>query len=509
MPRFRPHLACSGVAWLASCLLALAGPARAAEEAASGASLDACVDGLFALHLAPGMAVAAVRDGELAYARGAGVADLDSGRPVTPETIFYIASTTKSLTAFAAALLAHQGAIDLDTPLNAFLPQAQLAAPLAASAITLRDLLALRHGIEDGGGIVFRTAYSGEWSAEQLVTLLAGYGPNGKGKGAFNYGNLGYNVAGLALEAKLGLGWKELVEREVLLPLGMRDTSAYVSRVDASRQAMPHAVEGASFRRIPFLKGDETMHAAGGHLSTVLDLARWLEVHLEEGRLDGAAVFPPEVVAETHREQVTQDREFSTYYRHGWGLGWDLGSYDGKLLVHRFGGFPGFRSHLSFMPAHGLGVVTLVNASEFGSLVADSVADCLYDHLLGRVDAGTRLEAAIQRTAAEAATIRQELAANQAERAARLQELPHPLAAYAGTYESPEMGRMEWGVAGDRLRVTIGRLASEAEVYDGVKNQLRVELTGGGDVAEFTFAGERATAVTLMGWEQTFRRTDG
>ena len=89
-------------------------------------------------------------------------------------------------------------------------------------------------------------------------------------------------------------------------------------------------------------------------------MARYLAVHISGGMLEGRRVLPEAPVRLTHQLHATQDRNFGPYHRFGWGYGWDLSRYGDETIVHGFGGFSGYRSHMSFMPAHGLGVVVLV-----------------------------------------------------------------------------------------------------------------------------------------------------
>ncbi|HEU5186539.1 MAG TPA: serine hydrolase domain-containing protein, partial [Gemmatimonadaceae bacterium] len=133
-----------------------------ATAADTSAALDSTLAQVFALDLAPGMSIAVVRDTQVIYAKGFGWADVEARTPVTPQTIFYIASTTKSFTGLAAALLAEQGRLDLDAPLSRYLPTARLQTPLNPDSITLRSLLSHTHGIHGDGPIIFRTAYSGQ-----------------------------------------------------------------------------------------------------------------------------------------------------------------------------------------------------------------------------------------------------------------------------------------------------------------------------------------------------------
>ena len=317
----------------------------------------------------------------------------------------------------------------------------------------------MTHGIENGGPVVFRTAFSGDFTKAMLLDLLATYQPAETGR-AFSYGNLGYNIAGLAVEAKVGEGWKEVVARQVLDPLGMTSTSAYLSRVDKGRLAMPHAPTPDGFRRLPYTKSDDNMHAAGGLVTTALDLARWLEAQLNTGMVDGERVFPAAVITATQRQQAEQDRQFGDYHRHGWGLGWDRATYDDELMLHRFGGYAGFRPHVSFLPERGLGVVVLVNDGTLGGMLVDLVANAIYDELLGKTDAAERRAAVLARTAEQVAMGRQRLAQDLERRAARQKQLRRPLAAYTGLFENAEMGRMEWRLVDDRLRVAIGLVHS-------------------------------------------------
>ncbi len=502
MPRRRPPRPLVVAATLLT--IAMSPAASGAEPAAPISLADdlaARAQRLFELEGTPGMAVAAVQDGRIVLEAGFGLADVEAGRPVTTGTRFYIASTTKSLTAFAAIQLARRGELDLDAPLSRLLPDLRLAAPLDPATITLRDLIGLTHGIEDSGPVVFRTAFSGDFDRETLLRLLAEYGPAEQGR-AFRYGNLGYNIAGMVLEEATGESWKTVVEREVLKPAGMDLTTAWRSRVPLESQAMPYRPADDGFERAPYAKGDANLHAAGGHLSTAGDMARWVALHLDAGVLDGRQAFPAEAVAESHRQHVEQERTFDAIQRWGWGLGWDLGTWEGETLIHRFGSFPGFRSHVSFMPERGVGVVVLVNEGTLGSHLADAVAWALYDRLLERPDTQTYFAEHLAATRATLAEGREALRADRARRANRSQTLPHPLAAYAGRYVNDEIGTLEIDLTGNRLQARAGEAESGVEVYDAQAEQLRLELTGGGSVATMVFAdgeGQKAIAVEWLG----------
>lgn len=450
--------------------------------------------------LAPGMAVAVSQGDWVLWSDGFGVADESSGRAVGEDTAFYIASSTKALTATAVLLLAERGEIDLSAPVTRYVPGLEFRAPLDADSVTIERLLTMTHGIEDGGPVVVRTAFTGVFTPELLIDLLADYGPSESGR-AFDYGNLGYNILGLALDPERGDGWKDVVRREVTEPLGMASTTARLSTLDPDRVAMPHGiVPGQGWRRIRLAKGDANLHAAGGHFTTARDLARFVAVHAGGGMLEGQRVFPASAIAATHEPHVPQDREFGPYERFGWGYGWDLARWEGKTIVQRFGAFSGYRSHMSFEPESGVGVVVLTNGGEIASPAADLVASYVYDRLLGRTDLDAEYDRRLADLEARAAGYPDDVAEHLAERAARLAPLPHPLEAYAGTYESPALGRIEWRLVAGGLEARIGLVESRAEVFDAAANRLRIEV-GGGVVVDFEFPddGGPASALTITG----------
>lgn len=461
------------------------------------ADMERYAERLVEAGLTPGMGIAVTQGDWVLYSGGFGHADLSSGRGVGAETVFYIASSTKALTATAVVLLAERGVLELDAPVTRYLPDLRLKPPLDAGEITIWSLLTLTHGIEDGGPVVHRTAYTGDFTDAQLIALLADYGPAETGTN-FNYGNLGYNILGLVLDAVAEGTWKDVVQREVLDPLGMTSASAHLSRLDPALVAMPHElVPGAGFQRIRLGKTDETLHAAGGHFATAADLGRFVAAHASGGLLDGKRIFPHDAVVSMHQPHVPQDRAFGPFHRFGWGFGWDIGTFEEKTVVHRFGSFAGYRSHMSFLPEHGIGVVVLVNGDGPASPGADLMATYIYDRLLETPGAEETYAARFAgldslNTARNAQGVQL-----LAERAARLAPLPHPLDAYAGRYENPHVGRMEWRVVAGGLEVRMGAAWCRAEVYAAAENKLRITLTGGGEVVAFTFPPAGGPAASL------------
>ncbi len=227
---------------------------------------------------------------------------------------------------------------------------------------------------------------------------------------------------------------------------------------------------------------------------------RFVAAHASHGRVEGERVFPATPIASAHEPRVPQDRSFGPFHRSAWGYGWDVATWDGRTMLQRFGAFSGYRSHMSFEPATGIGVVVLTNGGGVASPAADLVATFVYDRLVGR----DGLEAEHARRLSELEAQRDDwqkgMEAHLAKRAARLAPLSHPLEDFAGTYESPKLGRIVWQVVAGGLEARAGVAGSRAEVYDAAKDQLRIDI-GGGTVATFEFPeeGGPATAAVIQG----------
>ncbi|MCW8127462.1 serine hydrolase [Microbulbifer halophilus] len=435
---------------------------------------------LVALRAVPGMGIAVIRGDRIVHQRSFGIADANTGRTVNNDTYFYIASSTKALTASAVALRAARGELDLDAPLVDYLPELE-GATWDAQGVTLDELLAMRHGMEDRWPIVLRTAYSGDFTRAKLVALLKDYQPSENGK-TFDYNNLGYNLLGLVLGREGVHGWKRAVEAEVLAPLGMAQTTAQVSELAEERIALPHNLATATISRIPLLKADANLHAAGGHFSTASSLARFVAAHIAGGNMEGERFLPEAPLLLTQQRHSRQDRQFGDYHRTGWGYGWDIGDYEGEPLLHRFGAFSGYRTHMSFMPERDIGVVVLANAT---TPAVDLMANYIYEWLLDRDEVTKRFAHRLKDMKQRLAAYRERYAKHLRERKQRASLPNHPLEAYAGIYENNELGTMEWRLGEEGLEVRLGVAHSSAEIYDAGDNAFRIEVNGGGSVAHF------------------------
>lgn len=498
----------AGLALLAVGAAACAGRTTSGAQAVNNdPRIDAWVTRSFDSTLAPGMAVAVVVGDSVVYLKGFGYADREAKRPATPQSVFYIASATKSFMGMAMAVLDVRGTIDLDSSLAHFLPDLHMQPPLSADDVTLRDLLTHSHGISSNP-ITIRLAFTGQHDPATLESLLAKAEPLESGR-EFRYSNVGYNVATIALDRALHTHWQDLLQRELFEPLEMSSTTAYVSRIDRDRLALPYSTEPSGQERIPYGKDDSNMQSAGGLVTTAEDLTHWMIANLNGGRWHGQQAIPAEAVETAWTPMADEDASYQGFSRKHYSLGLHHGTYGGETLVHHFGGFSGFHSHISYMPDRHIGVAVLVNNDGLGSYLAVTTAKGIYQILLDSPDLEHTLDTLLTGRRANVADDTEGIRKDRERRAARPQNLPHALDAYAGTYRNEDYGTMVWTVQDDRLHARFGVAESDAEVYDGEKNQLRVELLGGGGVIEFAFDGkERAERLTYRGPNVVFERIE-
>lgn len=482
---------------------AAAGPDAARFRADADAFIRRAMD---QVGVVPGLAIAVVDGENVVLTAGYGVADIETGAPVSANTRFYIASSTKSFTALAVAAMASRDEVDLEAPLTTWSNVPGAPADLFAN-VSLTDLLSHRSGL-DNSPITFRAAFSGEHTPEVMQRLIAATVTRpDTPHGTFRYSNAGYNIATTLLEARDGRDWRILVREQVLNPIGMVDTTGWLSEARADGAVIAaghfgHSADGPV--RSPLQKTDATMQSAGGLVSTAEDMARWLEVQINDGVLDGRRVFPEGLVASTHRPLATDESTFGPYTRQSYGLGWRIGRYGDDVLIHHFGNFAGSRAHVSFMPARRIGVVVMVNEDVVAGDLADLVANYVYDWRAGRPDIEAFYDAAVGELVDRRDRARAAIARQQAERAARPSMLARPVAAYFGTYESPLLGTVRIAERDGATVVSMGVMEAVAESFTQPES-VRVELAPmQGQSIQFGGDGDAPNRLVMMG--ETFLR---
>jgi len=486
-------------------------PMEAQQARPSAAAIARAVDSLSARVVADGVSpafgVAVVMDGNTIFAKSYGWADASARIPATDRTLWYIASTSKSFTGFGVSLLAQQGALDFQASIASLLPGVRWADGVDPERLTLARFLSHTHYLNDNA-VVQSAAFTGaipEASWPQLIRYAVPTGTND-----LVYGNFGYNIAAMVIDRLRPEGWRRFLDSAVYTPAGLRETYTRLSGLDLHRIAKPHRLDPAGgFTTLEFEKRDATMNSAGGHVSTLRDLARWTIIQMDSGRIDGRQVFSPEAVALSHRliarHTVEASKRFGPFDREGWAAGWDIGSYRGEPMVSRFGGYSSIRSHLSMLPRRRIGVVAQANGPGAGG-ATDIVAALAYDLEAGRPNAADSAHARLDALVARLPAARARQAASDSLRRARQQPLRHRVADFTGSYFNEAFGTIAFSARGNALSYQWGVLDGPVEVFDAAKDQLRLEIAGSENVATFAFPAAGAAASVDIGGTTFARR---
>lgn len=473
------------------------------------AAVDSFAQRVIAERVAPAFGVAVVMDGRTVLARSYGLADASHNGRADAHTLWYVASTSKAFTGFAVALLAEQGRLDLYAPIATLLPRAEWPSGANPHSLTLARFLSHTHSLNDDA-VVMSAAFTGAVPESQWPSLIR-YARVRRDTDLV-YGNFGYNVAAMVIDALRPEGWKRYLDSAVFRPAGMTETFSRTSGLER-RIAISHTMDKTgAWVSEPFPKRDATMNSAGGQLATVTDLARWITVQMDSGAIDGRRVFPAAAVALSHRLIARQTREearrFGPFSREGWAAGWDLGTYEGEQMVSRFGSYMSTRSHISFLPRRRIGVVAQTNGP-FASAATDVVAQLAYDLEAGRLNAREKAERQLMEIARNREAYIASVVRSDSTRASRQKPLKKPLRDFVGSYAREGFGTVSFEVRGTTLWYRWGVLSGPAEVYDAGSNVLRIELPSGGTTVPFSFpffGRGPANAIEVQG--RTYRRVN-
>ena len=375
-------------AMLALSAAVLPTPSAAQKAPAPPADLDSYVTRVMKEFQVPGLSVAIVKDGKVVVAKGYGVRELGKPGKVDAHTRFGIASNTKIFTATALALLVEDGKLEWDAPVIRYLPAFAMYDPYVTREITVRDLLVHRSGLGLGAGDLMWWP-SSDYSRDEIVQRLRYIKPATSFRSAYAYDNVLYSVAGEVIQAVSGQSWEDFVSSRILSKIGMRGSNVYASRATkGDNDAIPHAeIEGTVRPITPF--ANDNVDPAGGINSSAADMARWLIVQLDSGRVaDGSRLFSPRStrqlwamvtpipIGDPAPELAALRPQFN-----GYALGLGVRDYRGRKILTHTGGLPGYVSQVTMIPSLRLGVVVLTN-QESGSAF-QSITYHVLDHYLG------------------------------------------------------------------------------------------------------------------------------
>ncbi|MGZ5399265.1 MAG: serine hydrolase [Nocardioides sp.] len=326
------------------------------------------VETFLASHDVAGLAVAVVRDEEV-VSRGFGVRDVGSGAPVTPETMFHLASVSKPFVATAVVSLATarddgEPMLDLDAPITDWVPEFTLSDGRAAE-VTARRLLSHSSGLPDVADYGWHDPQLGDEALSDFARSLSGWRLHSEPGSTFSYSNAGFELLGLLVSRVTGTTFEDAVRRQVLTPLGMRESTFLRAGVPGHLAASPHVGMPLSVpdSAYPYTR----RHAPSSTLhSNLVELCRWMQAHFQPG--DVAARAPDGQRARLDAELLRLMWQpvmpvGDPPWEEAAALGWAVGTYRGLRAVSHSGMDPGFGSKLVLAPDHRTGVVVLANSN--------------------------------------------------------------------------------------------------------------------------------------------------
>lgn len=326
------------------------------------------VENLFASHDVAGLAVGVVGEDNV-VSRAFGVRDVGTGAPVTPETMFHLASVSKPFVATAIVSLATardagESVLDLDAPISAWVPEFTLADGRAGE-VTTRGLLSHSSGLPDVSEYGWHDPQFGDDALSEFARSLSGWRLKADPGSAFSYSNAGFDLLGLLLSRVTGTTFEDAVRRLVLAPLGMRNSTFLLSQVPANLAASPHVGMPLSVPQgvYPYTRG----HAPSSSLhSNVVEMCRWMVAHLEPAEVTAGGSdrqwprLEPGLLDLLWRPVVAVG---DPPWDEAMGLGWAVGRYRGYRTLSHSGADPGFGSRLVLVPERRTGVVVLANSN--------------------------------------------------------------------------------------------------------------------------------------------------
>lgn len=313
----------------------------------------------------PGLAVAVVFQDKTVYAKGFGVRDTSTKEPIDADTVFQLASVSKSIASTVIAELVGEGKITWDSKLSALDPTFEMFDPWVTREITIRDMYAHRSGLPEHAGDLLEDL---GFTRGEILHRLRYQHPASSFRSHYAYTNFGITEGGVAAAKAYDLDWEKASEEKLYRPSGMTLTSSrYADFTARKNKALGHVlVDGKWVQK--FKRDADAQSPAGGVSSSVNDVAKWVRLQLANGKFDGKQIVDEKALAETHHPQMLTGFNPFTGLPSFYGLGWNV-SYDdqGRLRLNHSGAFAlGAATHVNLAPSEQLGIVVLTNAYPIG-----------------------------------------------------------------------------------------------------------------------------------------------
>jgi CubicO group peptidase (beta-lactamase class C family) len=319
----------------------------------------------------PGVALSLYQDGRVVFEGGLGVRELGKPTPVDADTLFMVASNTKSMTTLLLATLVDEGKLTWDTPVTSVMPDFRLGDPETTKQVLIKHLVCACTGLprQDFEWLL----EFGEATPKTELALLGTFQPTSKFGEMFQYSNLlaaagGYVAAHVIFpDRELGAAYDDAMLQRVFGPIGMSSTTFDFKRALAGNHASPHAwdVDGhTAAAEMAVNYSVVPLRPAGGAWSSARDMMRYLRMELGQGALpEGKRVASGASVVKRREPQIKIGNDVT------YGMGLEVDRQWGIPVVHHGGSMIGFKSDMIYLPEHDVAAVILTNSDEGGNLL--------------------------------------------------------------------------------------------------------------------------------------------
>lgn len=332
---------------------------QAAAQGMNTSEVDALVKQNMERFAVPGLGLALVKDGKVVYTQGYGVRDVKSKTPVNADTLFAIGSVTKSFTSLAMMQQVAARKLDLDAPVQKYLPDLKFSDAAMGSKVTVRQLLSMTSGLDRFDNWAFDPKVNSRSKMLETIAEIPFSAAPGK---VFQYNNQNYVAAAAILEKLTNQSWEAYTKANIFAPLGMnRAQFDFPDAVKDGNYAAGHqvgigGVQGlASFERFPVIAPAGSIHAS------VSDMAKYVGFQMSRGSRV-ASFF---ALKEMHSPQIAIGDAYSSSIAgvagFGYGMGWFTQEYRGYKVVEHGGNINGFTANVQMLPQKGWGLVLLAN----------------------------------------------------------------------------------------------------------------------------------------------------
>lgn len=445
----------------------------------------------------PGTAVAIVRNDQVIYLKGQGVKELGKPDPVTPDTLFPLASCTKAFTTTAMAMLVDERKMDWDDPVRKHVPFFHLDDPLADGDVRLRDLVCHRTGLAPNDLLWYRSP----WKGEEVVRRIGHVKLKKPFRTAFQYQTTMFTAAGLAVAHAAGCPWDRFVQERIFDPLGMKDADFTTTAALASADhASPHRRNGQGTVEVIPWYPMTVPEPSGSINASASDLARWVRFQLGDGTFEGKRIVSAKNLGETHMAQMVIRMEGLAKAMNpetvhmNYGMAWVIQDYRGHAMLSHAGVIDGFRSHITLLPADHIGIVLLNNLDRttMNLAASNALVDLLLDLPSRDWNAFFRQADDGERAAAEARLRERDKP--------RWPDLhpSHDIAAYAGAYEDAGYGKATITIEDGRLVWNWYWLKAPLSPFSGDTFTIDNDFLGHPRVEFVTGADGQVAAVNLL-----------